>query len=405
MKEGVEKAHKFRKFCSTSSTFPVQDMWKYKNKVWPKKTSALPVAKRNRKGRLVSTPKELMKTLLLEYKDRLRPRCNRSDLKNHIKTMHLVSQLKLAKAWKNKSPPFTMIEFEKGIKDLNKGRARDPEGWCAEILQENVMGEDLKISLLELLNDIKTNGIVPDFMKESSVTTIPKPGSKFELANERGIFKLSVVRSLLIRLIYNRTYSILDYNMTDSNIGARKKKSCRNHIWIINNINYEHSQSVKLAQLVLQSWDFSQMFDSMCLDTTISDFYDHGADNDLLFLLNELNRNIVISVNTFYGSTEKVTIPKLVAQGDLMAPLMAAIQVDSISRRLQEEDRQREEEGRETLLYRYKGTVPVPSLGLLDDSAVITEVGFKSEIVNISMNECSAEKGLQFNEKSVNSSR
>ena len=73
--------------------------------------------------------------------------------------------------------------------------------------------------------------------------------------------------------------------MTYSNIGARRKKGCRNHIWIINNINYEHSRSVKLAQLVLQSWDFSQMFDSMVLDTTISDLYDHGADDDLLVLL------------------------------------------------------------------------------------------------------------------------
>ena len=85
-----------------------------------------------------------------------------------------------------------------------------------------------------------------------------------------------------------------------------------------------------------------------------------------------------------------------------MAPLMAAVQVDSISRRLQEEDREREEEGRETLLYKYKGIVPIPSLGLMDDSAVITEVGYKSEIVNISMNEKSAEKNLQFNEKNVN---
>ena len=333
------------------------------------------------------------------FKGRLQKIKPRSDFKSHMQLMHQVSQLKLAKAWQNKSPPFNMTEYEQGIKDLNKGRARDPEGWCAEIFQLNVMGKDLKLSLLELLNEIKSVGIVPDFLKESSVTTIPKPGSKFELSNERGIFKLSIVRSLLIRLIYNRKYSIIDKNMTDSNIGARKNKSCRNHIWMINNINYEHSQSVKLAQLVLQSWDFSQMFDSMCLDTTISDFYDHGADDDLLFLLNELNRNIVISVNTFYGSTEKVTIPKLVAQGDLMAPLMAAVQVDSVSRRLQEEDREREEEGRETLLYRYKGCVPIPSLGLMDDSAIITEVGYKSEIVNISMNECSAEKKLQFNEK------
>ena len=292
-----------------------------------------------------------------------------------------------------------MIEFEQAIKDLNKGRARDPEGWCAEIFQMNVMGEDLKTSMLELMNEIKKTGQVPDFMKRSIVTTIPKPGSKFELTNERGIFKLSVVRSVLIRLIYNRKYSIIDNNMTDSNIGVRKKKSCCNHIWIINCINYEHSQSVKLAQLVLQSWDFTKMFDSMCLDTAVSDKYDHGADDDLLCLLDELNRNITISVNTFYGSTATVIIPKLVAQGDLMAPLMAAVQVDSISRRLQEEDREREEEGRETLLYRYKGIVPILSLGLMDDSAIITEVGYKSEIVNVSMNESSAEKNLQFNEK------
>ena len=35
----------------------------------------------------------------------------------------------------------------------------------------------------------------------------------------------------------------------------------------------------------------------------------------------------------------------------------------------------------------------------MDDSAVISEVGYKSEIINVSMNENSAEKSLQFNEK------
>ena len=144
------------------------------------------------------------------------------------------------------------------------------------------------------------------------------------------------------------------------------------------------------------------MFDFMCRDTIISDLYDHGVNDDLLVLLNEPNKNIKISINTFYGSTEKVTIPKLVAQGDLMAPLMAAVQVDSIRRRLQEEDREREEEGRKTVLYRNNGTVPIPDLGLMDDSAMITEMGYKSEFVNISMNDSSPEKKLQFNEKNSN---
>ena len=86
LKEGLEKARKFKKFCNASASFPVHEMWKFKNKLWPKKTTALPVAKRNIKGRLVRTPKELMNTILLEYKDRLRPRCTRSDLKSHIET-------------------------------------------------------------------------------------------------------------------------------------------------------------------------------------------------------------------------------------------------------------------------------------------------------------------------------
>ena len=60
---------------------------------------------------------------------------------------------------------YSISEFEQAIKDLNNGRARDPEGWYAEIFQINVMGEDLKISMLELMNEIKKNGQVPDFMK------------------------------------------------------------------------------------------------------------------------------------------------------------------------------------------------------------------------------------------------
>ena len=111
-----------------------------------------------------------------------------------------------------------------GIKDMNKGRARDPRGLCAELFQLSVMGADLKSSLLKMLNIIKEEGAIPNIMRESIVTTIPKPGSKFELKNKRGIFKLSILRSMLMRLIYNRKYDTIDLNMSDSNIGERRRK-------------------------------------------------------------------------------------------------------------------------------------------------------------------------------------
>ena len=402
LKEEINKAQEFKKFCNLTGTICLQKMWKMKKKLWPKKKTSLPTAKRNHKGRLITSPKELMLTLHKEYQDRLRPRKSKQDLKEHMDRVHEATQLKLSKAWSNKSPEFSMNELEKGMHDLNKGRARDPSGLCSEIFKINVMGADMKLSLLTMLNNIKCQGVIPNFMKESIVTSIPKSGSKFELKNERGIFKLSVLRSILLRLIYNRKYELIDSNMSDSNIGARKGKSCRNHIWIINGINHEVNSSKKHAQLVMQSYDYSQMFDSMSLSITISDLFDCGLQDDLLVLLNEVNKDITMSVSTCYGLTEPIVLPSLVAQGDLFAPLQAAVQVDSMTRKLEDDDKARVEAGEPGLLYRYKGTVPIPSLGLMDDNLTVSNAGFKAEEVNIFMNENSAEKNLQFNQKNVN---
>ena len=79
-----------------------------------------------------------------------------------------------------------------------------------------------------------------------------------------------------------------------------------------------------------------------------------------------------------------------------------AVQVDSISRRMQEEDKQRVEEGKEGFLYRYKRLVSIPSQGMMDHSVSISERGFKTVLISVSMNEHSATKKLQFNPKNVN---
>ena len=81
-----------------------------------------------------------MLTLQKEYKDRYRTRPVKYEIKRHIKILHDVTQLKISEAWRNKSRPFSMLVLEKGIKDLNKGKASDFNGWCSEQFQKNVMG-------------------------------------------------------------------------------------------------------------------------------------------------------------------------------------------------------------------------------------------------------------------------
>ena len=54
--------------------------------------------------------------------------------------------------------------------------------------------------------------------------------------NDRGIFVVPIFRSILMRLIYRDNYDTIDRSMSDSQVGGRKKKNIRNHIWVINGI-------------------------------------------------------------------------------------------------------------------------------------------------------------------------
>ena len=102
-------------------------------------------------------------------------------------------------------------------------------------------------------------------MKKATTSTIPKKGSTFSLKNERGMFFLSSVRTAFMRLLYNTKYNIINENMSESNVGSRKKKSCINHIFVINGIIHETLSSQHNKPLTLQIYDYRQMFDSMSL--------------------------------------------------------------------------------------------------------------------------------------------
>ena len=140
-------------------------------------------------------------------------------------------------------------------------------------------------------------------MNVTSVTIILMTGSKFQLTNERGIFKVSIIRAVLLRLLYNRNYEMVNANMSDSNIGSRKGQSCRNHHWILNGINHEHHIAKKKSDLRLKIYNYKQMFDSLALSETLSDMHSVGINDDFLYLIKAFNTNVTMSVNTPYGET------------------------------------------------------------------------------------------------------
>lgn len=71
----------------------------------------------------------------------------------------------------------------------------------------------------------------------TNITTIYKSkGSRLSLESDRGIFVLSVLKRIIDKLIYNDMYEHIDINMSDSNIGGRRNKNIKNHLFIVHGI-------------------------------------------------------------------------------------------------------------------------------------------------------------------------
>ena len=164
--------------------------------------------------------------------------------------------MKLAE--RKSSPDWTMADLERALKNLKNGKSRDFEGYINEIFKMDVIGSDLKKSLLLMLNKLKKKKMIPVFLNFTNVTTVHKKGSRIEPKNERGIFRVSVIRYILMRLIYNMKYPIIDKNMSDCQMGARKNKGFTNNIFII-----EVLKSKKMKPVLLNIQDYVQMFDSV----------------------------------------------------------------------------------------------------------------------------------------------
>ena len=182
----------------------------------------MPSAKYNEEGNIVSNPSELKSFYVRKYKDRLRHReidPGYSNLKVLKENLFLI-RLQLSK--ERPSPPWNDNQLSKVLSSLKSNKARDASGLIFKVFQPNVAGADLVRSQKMLCNGVKREFEVPVFLEKTNITSIYKnKGSRMEIDNDRGIFNVSKVRSIIDKLVYNDYYHIIDGNMSDSNIGVR----------------------------------------------------------------------------------------------------------------------------------------------------------------------------------------
>ena len=177
--------------------------------------------------------------------------------------------------------------------------------------------------------------------------------------------------------------------MSDSNIGRRKNKSCINHIWVINAIIHDTLSSTKNKPILIQQYDYSQMFDGMELKESLADLESEaGIKEDTIHLLYQANKNIQVKVKTPFGLTDQLVVDDAVLQGEVWGSALASNQVDTFGKEMMKDNL--------PFIFRYKGYIPVPILGQIDDTIEVTEAGFKGGQMNSFMNVKTADKYLQF---------
>ena len=195
---------------------------------------------------------------------------------------------------------------------------------------------------------------------------------------------MNIFKSIMMKMIYNQEYDVIDLNMSDSNIGARKKMNIRNHIFVLNGIINEALKTGKSVDI--QILDYRQCFESIWMEDCINDLYDYGVKSPNLALIYEANKVNKVAVMTPNGLTTRTNVEQIVMQGEVFGPLECSVTVDTIGKECLARGR---------YLYFYKG-VEVPPLAMVDDLACVSTCGLDTVEINAFINAKTSLKKLQF---------
>ena len=174
------------------------------------------------------------------------------------------------------------------------------------------------------------------------------------------------VRTILDKLVYNDFYDVIDSSMSCSNIGARRNRNIRDHLFVVNSIFNDIKQNKNIHGIDCQIYDISKCFDKMWYAETANDLYKAGLTNDKFILVANSNKEAQVAVKTPWGSlTNRVKIQEIEMQGTVLSNIKCSVQIDSLG-----QDCITENKG----IFKYKGCISIPPLSMVDDVITISNL-------------------------------
>ena len=364
------------------------NLWKLKKKLNPKSRDP-PTAMKDKEGNLVTSPNLIENIALEVFKDRLKNRPIRDGLNKMKEDKEELCYSRLKSAGRNKTPPWTMDQLETVLKYLKRNKSRDPYGYANDIFKDDVAGDDLKLAILKLCNRIKAEQHFPESLENADISSIYKnKGKRNEFNSYRGVFRVPIIRTILDRLIYNDEYDTIDESLSDSNVGARKGRNIRDNVFVLNAVMNSIINGKEEA-VDVSIFDVDKCFDAMWVEECINDLYDAGFNNDKLPLLFLENQNANIAIKTVNGTSKRVSVKNIIMQGTVWGSLCCTASMDKLGQ-LVYNDRD--------LIYKYKGEVDIPTLGMVDDVLCIQKCSEDTVKMNAAVNAFIESKKLTLSE-------
>ena len=360
------------------------NLWRLKNKI-NKKYPEPPTAMRDSKGNLLTGKRDILEETVKHYEKVLKNRPIKEELKGYQKEREDLASARMKMASQNKTDDWTMDDLDKVLTGLKSNKSRDALGYLNELFKPKVIGSDLKLAILKLMNRIKQTQEYPKCLELCNITSIFKrKGSINDFSQYRGIFRVLVFRSILERLIYNDEYYTIDDNLTDANVGARKHRNIRDNLFVVNAVLNSIKRGSEEA-VDLCTYDVEKCFDALWTYECVNDLYESGLKNDKLTLLFKMNQSAQVAIKTAHGITQRVNISNVIMQGTVWGSLFCATTMDKLAK-LAYQNRE--------LLYQYKGKVDVPPLEMVDDILTVQKCGATSSAINAEVNAFIEQKKL-----------
>ena len=269
---------------SEDGGFNTSTLWKLNKKLSPRSNNP-PTAMYNSDGKLLTAKEDILNEAVKHYTNILEEKPMNEEHKEYQHAREELCFQRLQECSKIKTPDWTIENVRSVLSSLKTGKSKDAYDLPNEIFKPEVAGEDLIIAITKLMNRIKNELSYPTLLELCSVTNLYKrKGDRASFNSYRGIFRAPVLSNILDKLIHKDEYNNVDKNLTDGNVGSRKRRNVRDNLFVVNSIMNEAKQ-MKSQAIDIDVYDVAKCFDTMWLIESINDLYEAGIQNEKLCLL------------------------------------------------------------------------------------------------------------------------